>query len=63
MTDSEIIKDLECCINNTDEDCNKCVCSGSNVSCVDVLLTNALDLINCLQARIKELEGSATTND
>ena len=50
MTDSEIIKALECCINNTDEDCNKCVCSGSNVSCVDVLLTNALDLINCLQA-------------
>lgn len=47
--EDRIIKALECCINNTDEDCNKCVCSGSNVSCVDVLLTNALDLINRLQ--------------
>ena len=27
------------------------------------ILKNSLDLINRLQARIKELEGSATTND
>lgn len=55
MTDNETVKALECCISNTDENCNKCVCSGSNVSCVDVLLQNALDLINCLQAENKEL--------
>ena len=55
LTDNEIKKALECCVNNTNEDCNKCVCSGSNVSCVDVLLTNALDLINRLQAENERL--------
>ena len=58
LTDNEIKKALECCVNNTNENCNKCVCSGSNVSCVDVLLTNALDLINRLQAENERLKKS-----
>ena len=68
LSDNEIKKALECCVNNTNEDCNKCVCSGSNVSCVDVLLTNALDLINRLQAENKRLStlaklGNTRAND
>ena len=52
LTDSEIVKALK---------------YHSNHFCTDADYQNmiklALDLINRLQARIKELEGSATTND
>ena len=61
MTDNEIVKALECCISNTDENCNKCVCSGSNVSCVDVLLQNALDLINRQNAEKEALINGQET--
>ena len=55
MTDKEIIKALECCANATHKDCKNCplfVVDG----CVKTMSTNALDLINRLQAENERLK-------
>jgi hypothetical protein len=51
MTDSEIVKALECCI---EFDCKKC--SYDYWDCGDKMLADTLDLINRLQARVDDLE-------
>ena len=51
MTDNEIIKALECCICNECDVCPLPSCDG----CVDLLLHNALSLINRQQAEIERL--------
>ncbi len=56
LTDNEIVKALECCLANTNDNCSVCHFSGSNQSCIDVLIQYALDLINRLQARVEKCE-------
>ena len=56
MTDSEVVKALECCANNP----NDCVCYESKCplfgqKCIDILSKNALDLITRQKAVIKNL--------
>ena len=59
MTDNEIIKALECCISTgTALDCFKCpmaenrVCYGSNTKVSQLVVKNALSLINRQKAEI-----------
>ena len=52
MTDSEIIKALECCVNN--QHCWLCVLKDREDDCHDIL-KSALDLINRQQAEIDRL--------
>ena len=61
MTDEQIIKALECCVND-DEGvlgfCNNgCPLFGKNANCPEVLRKNALDLINRQKAEIERLEA------
>ena len=57
MTDKEIIKAIEHCKNNEGNGCRGCVFYGNEKgTCIDELLTDAFNLINRQQARIKELE-------
>lgn len=59
MTDNEIIKGLGCCKTITVFDCNVCPYRGVGkgvVGCTNLLLGDALDLINRQKARTKELE-------
>ena len=51
MTDNEIIKALECCIN---DDCDNCPDTFGN--CEHNAMRNALDLINRQQADIERLQ-------
>ena len=53
MTDNEIIKTLECCINNKCSNCpqRKMACSET------VAMENALDLINRQKAEIERLKS------
>ena len=51
MTDNEIKKALECCIN---DDCDNCPDTFGN--CEHNAMRNALDLINRLQVKNKELD-------
>ena len=56
LTDSEIVKALECCANNTNDSVcyeNKCPLFGQK--CIDILSKNALDLINRQKAEIENL--------
>ena len=54
MTDNEIIKALEHCLNN--EDCDGCISLCSNSACVANNLQIILDLINRQKAEIERLE-------
>lgn len=54
MTDNEIIKALECCIN---DDCN--ICPETFGNCELTVMRNALDLIKRQQAENERLEYSA----
>ncbi len=56
LTEAEIKNALECCIDNTDKNCSKCVFAKTDYSCVDELQKNVLDLINRLQAENERLE-------
>lgn len=57
MTDAEIIKALECCINNNGicEDCPLLNKRNSSIECTVELIRDALDLINRQRAEIEEL--------
>lgn len=57
MTDVEIIKTAELCLNNSllTENCEKCPCKGKGNYCIDVMLQNCIDLINRQKAEIEEL--------
>ena len=56
MTDSEIIKALECCTGGLDY-CKECPAKEYNVECGDVLKNNALKLINRQKAEIEMLKS------
>lgn len=56
LTDKEIIKALECCIDNTDKSCSECANSNCDCSCVDELQKNALALINRLQTENEDIK-------
>lgn len=59
MTDNEIIRALECCSNRTDRYCPNCpyynVPYKDNMTCSEVLMSDALDLITRQQAEIEGL--------
>ena len=53
LTDSEIVKALECCIDEDYPNCSNCISVGCHITdrtCKEVMKSNALDLINRLQA-------------
>ena len=55
LTDNEIVKALECCADINDK-CPECPLKDKNrESCVGILMSNALDLINRLQSENKNL--------
>ena len=55
MTDEQIIKALECCVKTEFiSDCAKCKMFAFD--CKDILIENALDLINRQKAEIEELK-------
>ena len=57
MTDNEIIKALECCTDESYENCNECPYSTDTLSCERLkLLEDSLDLINSLKAEIERLK-------
>lgn len=53
LTDNEIIKALECCI---DCDCTDCPCN-TREGCKDIDYEAMLDLVNCQKAEITKLQG------
>lgn len=54
MSDNEIKKALECC---TDFKCENCPCEdNSEFTCTEILMEDALDLINRQQAEIERLQ-------
>ena len=53
MSDNEIIKALECCI---DCDCKNCPCQTENGHCMEIDETLILDLINRQKAEIEKLK-------
>jgi hypothetical protein len=56
MTDNEIIKALECCVKTEFiSDCAKCEMFA--IDCKDILIENALDLINRQKAEIERLQA------
>ena len=58
LTDNEIVKALECCINwKREGDCEKCVAYHRPFFCTTELRKSALDLINRLQAENERLQG------
>lgn len=59
MTDDEIIKALEYCLNNDLEhrNCNYCTFNCNNGGCIDELLKAAIGLINRQKAEIKNMRG------
>lgn len=59
MTDNEIIKALECCTKTEFiSDCAKCEMFA--IDCKDILIENALDLINRQKAEIESLKHRKT---
>jgi hypothetical protein len=57
MNDNEIVKALECCNNPPGKaDCRTCPFYHSEGRCTENMLSNALDLINRLQAEIERLK-------
>ena len=60
MTDNEIIKALECCTDESYENCNECPYSIDTLSCERIkLLEDSLDLINRQQAEIEQWKEEA----
>ena len=60
MTDNDIIKALECCLNSRNfEECNECgyVECMTDKGCLGELLTDGLDLINRQKAEIESLQN------
>lgn len=57
MTDNDIIKALECCSSQPQELCCNCPIDIRKIKggCITALTTNALDLINRLQAENERL--------
>ena len=63
MTDNDILQAMEYCNSPASGKClNKCPYYGFSVNCSRKMISDAIDLINRLKARIKELEGSATSD-
>ena len=63
MTDNEIIKALECCTDESYENCNECPYSTDTLSCERLkLLEDSLDLINRLKAEIARLNKVCQAN-
>ena len=59
MTDNEIIKALECCVKTEFiSDCAKCEMFA--IDCKDILIENALDLINRQKAETESLKHRKT---
>ena len=57
MTNKDIIKALECCTDESYENCNECPYSIDTVSCERMkLLEDSLDLINRQKAEIEEMK-------
>lgn len=57
MTDNEIIKALECCTDESYENCNECPYSTDTLSCKRLkLLEDSLELINRQKAEIERLK-------
>ena len=57
MTDNEIIKALECCTDESYENCNECPYSTDTLSCERLkLLEDSLELINRQKAEIEKLK-------
>jgi hypothetical protein len=60
MTDTEIIKALECCRTNIVADCKRCNLrledGTTRPYCTTILIGNALDLINRQKAEIERLK-------
>ena len=57
MTDNEIIKALECCTDESYENCNECPYSTDTLSCERLkLLEDSLELINRQKAEIERLK-------
>lgn len=57
MTDNEIIKALECCTDESYENCNECPYSTDTLSCERLkLLEDSLELINRQNAEIERLK-------
>lgn len=55
-TDEQIVKALGCCQSHTITDCRDCPNRASGDNCVNELMRNALDLINCQKEEIEEFE-------
>lgn len=55
MTDNEIIKALECCMDG--RDCAECPAQGVCMHDYDCPKSIALDLINCQKAEVERLKG------
>ena len=63
MTDNKIIKALECCTDESYENCNECPYSIDTLSCERIkLLEDSLDLINRKQAEIERLNKVCQAN-
>ena len=57
MTDNEIIKALECCNRPANQtSCDDCPYQFSTKKCSNLLIKDAIDLINRQQAEIEELK-------
>ena len=56
MTDNEIVKALECCINTDGTRCGECEFFDGYNLCIDDLQKESLDLINRQKAEIEQLK-------
>lgn len=54
MTEKQIIKSLECCLNA--DGCKKCAFNVHSANCIKILMRHTIDLINRQKAKIGELE-------
>ena len=60
MTDNEIIKALECCVDGTSEACLECVLALTPYpGCKTMIANHALALINRQKAEIEQLKRDA----
>lgn len=58
MNDNDIIKALECCLDNDilDTNCKECPLKKQNPECMDIMMKAILDLINRQKAEIERLK-------
>ncbi len=61
MTDNEIIKALECCSNKNAMHCSECSYYDHSATCILMLVSDALDLINRLQSEKEALINGQET--